>query len=547
MKTQSANRLQIMAALLTGLVGFLLVAGPRVLDPGNVAWLRASDPATHYLGWTFFRQSPWQFPLGLNPDYGLELSSSIVFSDSIPLLALPLKLLDAWLPQPFQYLGLWLLACFMLQGYFGWKLAGLVSNRAILRLLTAALLVLSPPMLVRLAGHWSLCSHFLILAALYLALRPETGSRRSAWALLLMGTALIHGYILAMLLLLWLADLAGRTWKGQLQQKLLPAELAGMVLLVGLTCWQAGYFSVGDGINDGSFYGYYRTNLLALLDSSNWSLLLKDLPQGPGDYEGFSYLGLGIILLALTLLPRLPALMSDLWTSLQRHPFLTGAMLVLAAFAVTQKPALGLLEFSYPLPEFLLRTAETFRASGRMFWPCFYLVAFWVIASVIKQNRHGTATGLLALAVLVQLVDTHAGWQPLRSRLMTARSELLATPPTAAFWEEAGQHYQNIRVLPPANMPQYWLNIAAFAATHDMGTNAVYLARIDRGNYAIAAQKSTDMLTTGNYEPDTLYILADQVVDQARSTLRPEDLLGSFDGVTVLAPGWVNLDRNLQR
>lgn len=539
MTTATATRLQAMAVLLIGLAGFLLVAGPRVLDPANVAWLRASDPATHYLGWAFFRQSPWQFPLGLNPDYGLELASSIVYSDSIPLLAIPLKLLDAWLPLPFQYLGLWLLVCFMLQGYFGWKLAGLVSNSAILRLLTAALLVLSPPMLVRLAGHWSLCSHFLILAGLYLALRPSAKARCRAWALLLTCTALVHGYILAMLLLLWLGDLAGRTWKGQLQRKLLPAELLGLILLVGLTCWQAGYFSVGDGINDGSFYGYFRANLLTLMDSSNWSYLLKDLPEGPGDYEGFNYLGLGLLLLLLTLLPRTPALLGGVWASMQRHPFLAMSMLVLAAFAVTWKPALGLLEFSYPLPEFLLRTAETFRASGRMFWPCFYLLAFWVIATIIKEHKHGTATGLLALALLVQLVDTRAGWQPLRSRLMTARSELLATPPTASFWEAAGQRYQNIRVLPPANQPQYWANIAAFAAEHGMGTNAAYLARIDRGNYAIAAQKSTDMLATGDYEPDTLYILSGQVVEQARSTLQADDLLDSFDGVTVLAPGWV--------
>lgn len=49
--------------LLLGALAFLLVIGPRALDPQNIAWLAEGDPATHYLGWVFFRHSPWTFPL----------------------------------------------------------------------------------------------------------------------------------------------------------------------------------------------------------------------------------------------------------------------------------------------------------------------------------------------------------------------------------------------------------------------------------------------------------------------------------------------------
>lgn len=55
------------------------------------------DPATHWLGWQFFRNSPLlQWPLGANPDYGMEIGSSIIFSDSIPLLAFIFKPLGAF-------------------------------------------------------------------------------------------------------------------------------------------------------------------------------------------------------------------------------------------------------------------------------------------------------------------------------------------------------------------------------------------------------------------------------------------------------------------
>ena len=61
-----------------------------------------------------FRRSAWTWPPGLSPDYGLQFSSSIVFSDSVPLLAIPLKLLSPLLPAVFQYTGWWVLVCLVL-------------------------------------------------------------------------------------------------------------------------------------------------------------------------------------------------------------------------------------------------------------------------------------------------------------------------------------------------------------------------------------------------------------------------------------------------
>ena len=38
-------------------------------------------------------------------------------------------------------------------------------------------------------------------------------------------------------------------------------------------------------------------NLLSPIDQAGWSLILPDLPKASGDYEGFNYLGLGVLLL----------------------------------------------------------------------------------------------------------------------------------------------------------------------------------------------------------------------------------------------------------
>jgi hypothetical protein len=63
-------------------------------------------------------------------------------------------------------IGLWLAACFTLQGYAGAKLASSVTKDAGLQLLGGYLIVLSPVLSARL-GHDTLCAHFIPVSLLY--------------------------------------------------------------------------------------------------------------------------------------------------------------------------------------------------------------------------------------------------------------------------------------------------------------------------------------------------------------------------------------------
>lgn len=118
-----ANMLALFAAL-AGVIVFTLLFDPSIINPVHAGWLASGDPAQSYLGWLFFRQEPWSLPLGLTHTLGMEQASSIVYSDSIPLLAIFFKLWRAWLPSTFQYDGMWLCACYALQGYFAYRLCG---------------------------------------------------------------------------------------------------------------------------------------------------------------------------------------------------------------------------------------------------------------------------------------------------------------------------------------------------------------------------------------------------------------------------------------
>jgi hypothetical protein len=202
-----SKRLEKIAPILTGALIYFIVVGTNTLRFENFAWLMQSeDPATHYTGWMFFRNSPWTFPIGANPDYGLEIGSSIFYSDSLPLFAFAFKLLSPILPSVFQYFGLWILLCFILQAWFAWRLVSLISTSMTIKFCATALFLFSPPLLARLYGHDTLAGHWLILAGLYLCLAKDIPHKKWKWLALAVIASLVHSYLLAMVVLLWISD-----------------------------------------------------------------------------------------------------------------------------------------------------------------------------------------------------------------------------------------------------------------------------------------------------------------------------------------------------
>lgn len=535
--SSGGRRVEMTAAVLLGILAFLIVAGPRALDPVNIAWLGLGDPAQNYLGWLFFRNADWSFPIGLNPNYGLEIGNAIVYSDSNPLLAFLFKPFAPLLPKPFQYFGLWMLICFILQSWFGWKLAGLLSGSIAVRALGAGLFVFAPPMIWRLRGNLNLAGHFLILASLYLALRPGAERRRPAWALVLAAAALIHAYLLAMAATLWLADLAGKTIRSRLPIRKGIQELAIMLLVMGTASWQAGYFSVGTGTSAAGF-GLYRLNLLSIVDPDGWSYVLKDTAGG-GAEAGSNFLGLGIILLAVFALTALIKRGARFARAVRAFPVLLGALTGLTVFALSNRVGFGPHVFEYPLPGFALKAANVFRGSERMFWPAFYMIIFAVLFLIVRGKSRRTAVCLLSLALAIQIVDTSAGWKTIRKKLMKTQSSTWATPLVDPFWKEAATRFKKIRWIPPGNLTPKWLPLAAYAGTNGLGTDAVYLARLDSSALAQAQRKASDSLNSGRYEADTLYVVDDSVLRQAVFSVdRATDVLARVDGLNVLAPGW---------
>ena len=310
LKSKSAQRIY---SLLIGLSVFVYVTGGRILNPTSRDWLMVGDSATHYMGWEFFRHtSLLQWPLGLNPKLGLDISSSVAFTDSIPLAAFIFKPFNSLLPATFQYLGLWILICFVLQTYLAARLLSHFLADQIQIALGSVFIALSPVLIYRLVhdgyGHIALVSHFLILGALNLYFTKPLKSLW--WALLFTSTILIQAYFIPMVAAIWIAKLVQYLRHDGGSRSVAIKHFAAVAVASISTLIAGGYvalgsnlFTGGSEVTDSSFPYWFRWQPLSLIDiqtsfSGTWSHLLSDQQELRGDVEGFSFLGSGIILLA---------------------------------------------------------------------------------------------------------------------------------------------------------------------------------------------------------------------------------------------------------
>jgi hypothetical protein len=532
-----------LAAAALGLVVIHAAFGGFILPPGDTGWMLSGrigpDPVQYWLGWTAFARDAWRWPPGANPGWGMELASSIFYSDSIPLLAFAFKALRP-LAEVSQYWGMWIYACGALQAALAWRLMGLATRDPLARLAVAGLFVLQPLLLARLGGHFALGGQFLLLIGLWLCVTPGEGGRRAfAWAALMAAAAMIQAYLLPMVGALWAADWLARAaeparrggWRIAAEALLVPgAGIAGL--------WAAGFFLLGGGFG-GTWggYGKMQLDLLAPFDPGYWGAILPDIATADHLEAGNSYPGLGALaVLALGAL----AWMLGPRGGLRRHWALLLVLAGLLLLAVTHRVAIGGREFEVlPLPDWLVAKADALRASERFFWPVLYAALFGAAAALVRRLGGRRAGFVLAGALAVQAVDLRPGFARLHHYF-------IVQPPTVPlrlsdpFWLEAARRYDAVRVVPTGMQAPNWEEVAVYAATLRLQTDAVYLARLDPRAVEALNARVAALLERGAHEPRTFYVLGDEAaLARARAGMDPErDLLGRFNDRWVLAPGW---------
>lgn len=438
--------------LVATLASFLATClyGPGILHPKHYQWMLHGDPAQHLLGMAFFLSESWQWPPGSLSSMGGP--GSIVFTDSIPWLAITLKLLGwpAW-AQPF---GLWMVLCHTLAAAFTtrWLQHKDISNTA--AVLSGLMACTAPMLLLRAYGHESLMAHFLLPLGLLLTRHGWSPWR---WSLLLTLCLGIHAYWVVMLGT-WAAATALASLK---QRRTTPQKLLKDTVLLSATllttAWLLGY-TQGDGARSADGLGHYSANMLSWFDPMDWQHFLQQHGRDPihtgqwsqvvpaighisaGQYEGFAWLGTGMLAL----------LIWHIWRRLRQAPttpttptaptalWLASALLTIMAWSHVWGWGTHTV-IVWPLPPSALEMLSVFRASGRFIWALTWLLMLWICLNTAKNHR---GTLVLALALAVQWIDLspkfHEFYYRMRHPLPDA-APALTSPQWSAIMQSCAQ------------------------------------------------------------------------------------------------------------
>lgn len=482
--------INIVAALLGG-IAFVLIYGVKILNPLYTDWLlTGGDPSQHYLGWEFFRRSDWYFPLGLTDQLAYPLKTSVIYTDSIPIFAVFFKLFRSILPRQFQYFGIWGLLCFVLQGYYAAKILGERSSSKTVILAGSIFFIVSPVMVFRMYYHTALAAHWLILLAIYFYSKHEKEYRDifrpvMQWGILGILIGSIHLYFVPMCGAILLGYILCSIWK---ERKIrIRFFYPGISFSVGLflTIYLLGGFSSGADTGTNNL-GLFSFNLNAFLNPMSYSTLLKNtsLWNWPfytqGQYEGFSYLGMGIILLCVC---GIGLMIKNICR--RKKPSVYQIMTVLMSvglIAMAASPTItwnDKLLLQLPYSSTIYKYWGIFGSCGRMAWPVVYFLMIFGITSIgnMKWKRKEISCVVLILACLVQVVDLSG--QLYKRHENYSEKVVYQSPLAGSVWDDiisSGEYKHVVWVTHNVDHNDV-IQVAVYAMKNDMTMGNFYFAR----------------------------------------------------------------------
>jgi uncharacterized protein DUF6311 len=515
-----------------GLAWFNLVFGPSVLNPTYLGWVMQGDGAQHVLGWLFFRHEQWSWPLGSVSSFPYPVGTTVGYTDSIPWLAIPAKVISPFLPPDFQYVGPWLGLCFFLQGWFGVRIVQELSPNSLIQILGGACFILDPVLLWRI-GHDSLCAHWLILGLIWLHLRSWPVGRTPHRALAMtLGFCLIsagvHPYLATMVLALAVALVCKLHWVDHCLSARRMVLWGGVYGAATLSVFTAlGY--IGSGISWGANgFGEYSADLLTLVNPAGTSRFLPALPVALGQYEGFGYVGSGVLVLnviGVVIIWYNPSVLGN--RSLKPWVPLGVCVAFLAAFALSSRVTLAgqpILTLGHVYRPFMEIIAP-FRTSGRFIWPLHYLymtaiVAIWI---VYYQSSRFTVYTVLSVVLAVQIFDYKDPFLRWYSDYYQRKQPFTLQ---LGDWKHASGLYKHMVLYPPqilgGTLPEcvvpgferdFYVPLAYQAYRLQVTFNSGYFARVDDKKARRYCQKLHEQIQAGQFADDTIYVVHSQYRD----------------------------------
>ena len=505
----------LVIAACMGAISFCVIFGVRVLEVGYTDWLFAGEDLTqHFLGWEFFRHSPWNFPLGLMDGAIYPEKISVIYTDSIPLFAIFFKLFSPFLSKSFQYFGLWGIICYILQGIISAIIFRYYTSNNKLCLLATAFFLLSTTVMQRMYLHTSLAGQWLVLAGLGLFIyrkRLTVRQKLLCWSIIGFLNVTVHPYFvfmnMAFLLSTILADfIEKRDWR----KSIIVVPLYCLVVLAAM--YILGAFYNGNIYKAGGV-GEFGSNLLAFFSPVGYSSIIPVKSLYPNEWGGSAYLGMGMFGILIASIYGIFSKRNSQGKFLNEEKgFVWGSFGVavifmwLAFFPVVILNGEIIYKVSYP--PILVKLLAPIRATGRFIWPVMYLIMLFGLMGVMKKFPSRVAIRILLVCLLIQIVDLHAIIN--EKHQYFSQEQKIKPMLQDEVWEKIGEDFTHIVFLPKAvhgaKKEEYELD--RYALSHGMTINDFYLAR--KPNLQKYRDKNIQLIKNEMADENTLFVINDE-------------------------------------
>lgn len=502
------------------------VLGSVPLDIKNTSWLQG-DLAQVYLAWSQYLSDPDAMWLMSNRmSYPLDMNFALF--DPMPILLLAFRYIADLIPVETQFFGIYFLACLILQGLFGYLAVGeivqMVRQRSepldeAIKVIGGVFFILAPYTYYRFQAHTALSSQWLLVLSIWLALHTRHTSN-GRWLMANCGAIFLttgfNPYLAFMVgfssTVFTLAD----SLRPKALYILLRIACLALTALVGLYIF--GFLSAANVQSGG--YGFYSMNMLGPIDSNGLANLLTfdgDDATGGQSWEGFTYLGLGVILL----IGMLPIFLIHL-PSMVSMPLKAASAVIVVSYVLALSSTVSLSNetVSVSLPGIIETGLSQFRSSGRLFW----IGGFWLIiagiALVVSRLDPKRATMSLAILLGIQIADVAGIGKHVRQSISTFH-HLEFSPSESGVSSEG---YEALIVIPPWQCDNQatpggirnYESFGFFVANHDIPTNNFYAARTLPGQAEYHCDYDGVL---GKVSAKNLYVISPSIYERYASSL----------------------------
>ena len=481
----------------------------------NFSWISYYDMLAHQVAWKFFYNDVWHFPLGKNPNYGIDIGSSIVFTEAVPLLSIIIKVFKNFLPDNFQFFSFWIFLCFFFQLLFSYLIIFHYTQNKKYSTISSFIFLLSPVLLYRIPIHIALVGQWIILVSFFVETIKKEKIRFYYWISILAISSLIHFYFTLMLSLIYIIFvfdkfLTNKKFLKSFKEIFIPFSFLLFVMYL------SGYFEIPLTDSLGYGYGYYKANVLSFFNPAttmgsnfSWSNFLPDIPTSGGEYEGFSYLGLGGIILLILLF----------FFFVKREPLLNFKrnrpyyLLVVIFFIIAISNTINFGNFvllDISLPNFLYAPLSILRVSGRFVWPIYYLIFIAGLVLIYKKIEIKKNAILILITILfIQIIDISSGLKNyVNSKIFLEHKKFTLNDP---IWDLISKNFQNIRITYLKNSPSVLPQMAGiFLKGNFKKTDIFALGRINRKKASVYRNKTYEHFRNNKLDNNTIFIVNDK-------------------------------------